>query len=474
MKLRRKKTEKNLFSRKKKRDNLPFYLKPGRYLIRKLPVSWQIRMRANLRFLMQTQEIRSDSERTVMADQFLYRQSSILFWGIIVSILLLFFVCGMSYFNKTGMILKRNNFGEGERNESLLLQKGRDKQIYNLKIEEVELTGKKQKEYVEAFFSELKKKMKGKNRSLNQVMSALVLEDTLGDYPFLISYETNIDYISPDGTLTALAGSLEGNDSIRTVVHVSADYQNIHEDRNYDITIIPVAVKEKKMTVFDKTMQKIRNLEKKSRRYQMVEIPEKYGDVVVSSGSEQPPAFIGTFLVLVITVFFAARNYNYLKEEKKKCREESLQDFSALVHLFTLYMGAGLSFSSAVKRIVSDYERDKEKKGQRFAYEQTAVLCYQMDTGVSQKEACLNWGRSFEAAIYQKLSLILVQNLSKGTKETRAMMEQMEREAFKERIDHARKKGEEASTKLLFPMIVLLGFVLVIIMFPAMVNFSGF
>ena len=40
--------------------------------------------------------------------------------------------------------------------------------------------------------------------------------------------------------------------------------------------------------------------------------------------------------------------------------------------------------------------------------------------------------------------------------------------ALKKRRELAKKKGEEASTKLLFPMIVLLALVMVLIVYPAM------
>ena len=53
-------------------------------------------------------------------------------------------------------------------------------------------------------------------------------------------------------------------------------------------------------------------------------------------------------------------------------------------------------------------------------------------------------------------------------------MSHMEQEAFRQRMDQAKKEGEEASTKLLFPMIVLLGMVMLLVMFPAIVRFRGF
>ena len=44
--------------------------------------------------------------------------------------------------------------------------------------------------------------------------------------------------------------------------------------------------------------------------------------------------------------------------------------------------------------------------------------------------------------------------------------------ALKEQRDYAKKKGEEASTKLLFPMIILLVVSMVIIMVPAIMSFG--
>ena len=64
--------------------------------------------------------------------------------------------------------------------------------------------------------------------------------------------------------------------------------------------------------------------------------------------------------------------------------------------------------------------------------------------------------------------------MAKGTREGRVLMNHMEQEAFRQRIDQAKKEGEEASTRLLFPMIVLLGMVMLLVMFPAIVRFQGF
>ena len=62
--------------------------------------------------------------------------------------------------------------------------------------------------------------------------------------------------------------------------------------------------------------------------------------------------------------------------------------------------------------------------------------------------------------------------MKKGTKDLILMLELECIEAFEERKNLARKYGEEAGTKLIFPMIVMLAVVMVIIMYPAMVSFG--
>jgi hypothetical protein len=53
-----------------------------------------------------------------------------------------------------------------------------------------------------------------------------------------------------------------------------------------------------------------------------------------------------------------------------------------------------------------------------------------------------------------------------------SLLEQEERNAMNERINLAKKRGEEAGTKLLGPMILLLLIVMLMIMIPAFLSFA--
>lgn len=115
-----------------------------------------------------------------------------------------------------------------------------------------------------------------------------------------------------------------------------------------------------------------------------------------------------------------------------------------------------------------------DAKQKKYAFERVLLMEQQMNNGMSQKEACQNWGMQFHSEAYQKLALILVQSFTKGSKEAATMMEAEEREAFQRRVERAKQEGEEAATRLLFPMIVLLCQVMLLVMYPALIRFQGF
>ena len=68
---------------------------------------------------------------------------------------------------------------------------------------------------------------------------------------------------------------------------------------------------------------------------------------------------------------------------------------------------------------------------------------------------------------YRKFGTLLSQNLKKGSRGISELLKQEAFQAFEERKDFAKKLGEEAGTKMLAPMFLMLGVVLVIIVVPA-------
>ena len=78
-----------------------------------------------------------------------------------------------------------------------------------------------------------------------------------------------------------------------------------------------------------------------------------------------------------------------------------------------------------------------------------------------------HFGRRCRIPSYNKLATLLSQNIRKGAANLPLLLREESKDAFEERKHLARSMGEKAGTKLLVPMMMLLGITLVIIMVPA-------
>ena len=110
--------------------------------------------------------------------------------------------------------------------------------------------------------------------------------------------------------------------------------------------------------------------------------------------------------------------------------------------------------------------------GKIFVYEQMKKTCREISFGVPQTKAFADMGQKIGVPSYQKLSVLLVQSITRGSTDLFFRLKEEEEEAFFQRKEQAKRKGEEASTKLLAPMMIMLVVILILLMFPALSQFS--
>lgn len=389
-------------------------------------------------------------------------------------ILILCTVLAQTLFERTyqGLSLTRNPFGEGERKENVILKQGEREESFTLSLEEQEISEAELNRTFRLFFETLKEEMKGENSSFEEVCHNLNFPESIDGYPFSITYETSdADLVLLDGSLGEAASKIRDGEEKEATIHIEAAYKDY--ERDWTVKVRLIAPEEEKVTLMDRVKEELTTLEQQSRQDEEVKLPETVlGVSVTEEGKGQKGRFL-VILFIFVTIFLPVHRILGLKEKSDKLQAQAGEDFPTIVYLLCLYLESGSTFPGAVRRIGRDY-RKRRDKDPRFAFEKVLQMEQKLDSGVSQREACRFFGRQFRAPGYQKLSMLLIQSFSKGARESRLMLDRMEEEAFRERIDHARKKGEEASTKLLFPMIILLCEVMVLVMFPAVLRFQSF
>jgi tight adherence protein C len=98
------------------------------------------------------------------------------------------------------------------------------------------------------------------------------------------------------------------------------------------------------------------------------------------------------------------------------------------------------------------------------------IATREIHMGVPEGAAYESFGKRTGVREYVRLSTFLTQNLKKGSSTLLQQLKEESVQAEELRIQNARKLSEEATTKLLLPMVMLLVVVMVMIMVPAFSN----
>lgn len=161
--------------------------------------------------------------------------------------------------------------------------------------------------------------------------------------------------------------------------------------------------------------------------------------------------------------------WKYQRQQQLQLREEQLAlDYPELVNKILLLLSAGLTVRGCFERICREYRKSLEEgKDRRYVYEEISLSCQEMKNGVSEAEVIEAFGKRCRQIPYLKFASVVNQNIRKGSEGLTAILELEAVDAFEKRKERVKKMGETAGTKLLLPMMLMLGVVMVIILVPA-------
>ena len=176
----------------------------------------------------------------------------------------------------------------------------------------------------------------------------------------------------------------------------------------------------------------------------------------------------------VCAVLLALKDQNDIKKGENKRKHQLLLDYSEVLSRLIIFLGAGMSIRTAWDKIAFDYQKlmDDGRQKPRYAYQEMYETSCQMRGGVPEGKAFMEFGRRIGLQQYMKLGSLLEQNRKNGSKNLRDTLKVEMAEAFEQRKHQARRLGEEAGTKLLLPLFMMLSIVMVMIAVPALMEFG--
>ena len=368
--------------------------------------------------------------------------------------------------NKNGEpVVDRGQYGEGGSKQNFQVQIGEMEELITVEVSAQRYT----QEELDAIFSEAEERLEqmilGENESLEEVRFDLNLITELPDTGIEITWQLDrYDLMSVTGELQQENLTEEGS-----LVKLSAllDYGDEKCEYQFYAKIYPRELNETEKLLQELKEEIVRRDEETNTQKQLI-LPESVeGEKVLWSYEKDFRAIGLWFLGVAMSLLVYALDQQKKKDEMKEREKQLAYAYPQLISKFTLYIRAGMTPKNAWYRMAEDYERLEKNIFRQEAYEEMVLTMREMRGGASEADCYERFGERCGLSVYRKFGNMLSQNLKKGTKGMAVLLEQEADNAFEERKSVAKELGEEAGTKMLLPMFLMLAVVLVMIIIPA-------
>ncbi len=142
-------------------------------------------------------------------------------------------------------------------------------------------------------------------------------------------------------------------------------------------------------------------------------------------------------------------------------------DFPDIVSKLILLVNAGMTLSRAWEKICTDTKKDTP------LYKELKITYQQIQAGKPEIEAYEDFAKRCRVKEITKFIMLIIQNLKKGTDDLIPLLKLQADECWQLRKDRAKQLGDEASEKLIIPIMIMFIGILIIVILPAVLQLSS-
>ena len=377
--------------------------------------------------------------------------------------------------------LKRQSYDGTEKEYSFLINDSDNRTEFDLKVAAKRLKPKEAQERMDKAFGYLDEHLKGENESLERITKDLDIGLPKEEYPFDVEI-IPADYMlvnedgivrNEQGDLSAMGfGKTDLISGIESSIKIILWYGELKKEKSYAIRIYP-AQKSEALKRADAIEELYKRKELESQYDDAFEVPANYNGVHIErtdSGGISPYGILVAGFVIIGLLLL--REAESKRQQVLIRKQELLYAYPWFVNELVLLLGAGMQVKNIFALLVNETSRMKKEDHRRYLIDELKWAGHGFEIGMSEQKIYYELGRRLQLPCYIKIMTLLEQNVTKGSRGITAILEQEERSALLERMNLAKKRGEEAGTKLLGPMILLLLIIMLIIMIPAFLSFT--
>ena len=322
------------------------------------------------------------------------------------------------------------------------------------------------KEAMKKGMDEILKILPGENTSLQNITTDLNPVSELSDFGLSLKWDFG------DGDIIDIQGKVNNenlSESVDIDIGVTLSYESYEESY-----VIPARVMPKPLTADESLIKRFKDYisvaDKKSAGESGFYLPESFeGKKLVYHLEDSMNFNLIWIMGIIVAILLYLREKNNDRQKLEKKKRELLKDYPDIVSKLIVFIGAGLSVRQSWEGIVKDYESENKEK--RYAYEEMAKSLARLKTGTQENVVYKEFGRSCLLRQYMKLASLLEQNRKSGISTLSTLLGMESQSAWEERLNLAKREGEELNTKLLLPLFMMLLIVMMMIIVPALLIF---
>ena len=322
------------------------------------------------------------------------------------------------------------------------------------------------KEAMKKGMDEILNILPGENTSLQNITTDLNPVSELSDLGLSLKWDFG------DGDIIDIQGKVDNEnlgESVDIDIGVTLSYESYEESY-----VIPARVMPKPLTADESLIKRFKDYisvaDKKSAGESGFYLPESFeGKKLVYHLEDGMNFHLIWIMGIIVAILLYLREKNNDRQKLEKKKRELLKDYPDIVSKLIVFIGAGLSVRQSWEGIVKDYESENKEK--RYAYEEMAKSLARLKTGTPENVVYKEFGRSCLLRQYMKLASLLEQNRKSGISTLSTLLGMESQSAWEERLNLAKREGEELNTKLLLPLFMMLLIVMMMIIVPALLIF---
>ena len=364
--------------------------------------------------------------------------------------------------------IERSEKAGKEKTVSLEAEVGEEKKTIQIQILPQEYTDQELLALSEQLWKEVEEKIPGENKSLDKVTESLYFPEEVDGYPFVLRWHTDApSLLSAEGQI--------GEDIPRegSIVEIRLQIVKTGSDFKAERTFFANLYPSEREDAFWKRLEKsLIGLEKNSRMSQRYILPDHFeGHTIIFRNKKEEKSYL--IFLLAVGASIAVRAGEKREEEngKKRRLQEMELEYADMIARMAMLIGAGMTISGAFKKIAGDYGKRRQER-KKPLYEELLITSREMDSGISEGKAYQNLGNRCHLSCLMRFTALLAQYHKSGSFGLKNALKEETYQALQERKERAKRLGEEAGTKLLLPMTLMLVLVMIIIMIPAFTSFG--